>query len=100
MNDEESQKISRLKDQVKLHYKSALFKNIQKQIMSALKRNRNQLDKTFIEATPKRLHKKLGGDQFRGSKYRGVSKNKSKWQVSSIITFNIIIIDDDHGQSE
>jgi hypothetical protein len=40
-NDEESQKLNRLKDQLKLYNKSTLFKNIQKQIMSALKRNNN-----------------------------------------------------------
>lgn len=54
------------------------------------------MESVFIEATPKRLHNKLGGNNFRGSKYRGVSKNKNKWQVS--IYFQLFnFLDDDHG---
>ena len=40
---------------------------------------------------------------FRGSRYRGVSKNKNKWQVSQhsyLILTSTILIDDDHDQSE
>jgi hypothetical protein len=38
-----------------------------------------------IEAKPKRCTKLLRGQQFRGSKFRGVSKNKSKWQMMIMI---------------
>lgn len=65
--------------------------------MNAISKNKFKLDSVFIEATPKRLHNKLGGSNFRGSKYRGVSKNKNKWQVS-IILFPYFILDDDNGQ--
>lgn len=34
-----------------------------------------------ITAKPKRNHLNISQSGFRGSSYRGVSKNKSKWQV-------------------
>ena len=41
------------------------------------------LKKYVLEAKPKRIHNNVGVDKFRGSRFRGVSKNKNKWQVSS-----------------
>lgn len=38
-----------------------------------------------VEAKPKRLHAKVGGNGFRGSQFRGVSKNKFKWQMMIMI---------------
>lgn len=40
------------------------------------------LEAMIIKAKPKRNHQNLNTDGFRGSSYRGVSKNKSKWQVT------------------
>lgn len=60
------------------------------------------MSKTIIDAKPKRPHHNMGADMFRGSRYRGVSKNKNKWQVSSnqTILFDLFFysIDDDHDQ--
>lgn len=39
----------------------------------------------ILEEKPKRLHAKVGGSNFRGSQYRGVSKNKFKWQMMIMI---------------
>jgi hypothetical protein len=73
-----------------------LFQKNRKEILNAIRKNRFKMESVFIEATPKRLHNKLGGNNFRGSKYRGVSKNKNKWQVS--IYFQLFnFLDDDHG---
>ena len=44
----------------------------------------SNMSKIIIEAIPKKCHGKSGGNSFRGSKYRGVSRNKNKWQVSKI----------------
>jgi hypothetical protein len=44
----------------------------------------SNMNKIIIEAIPKKCHGKSGGNSFRGSKYRGVSRNKNKWQVSKI----------------
>ena len=87
--DEYDQKVEKLRDQLKLHYGSHLFKTNLKQINNALKKNKEQMHINLIEATPKRIHQKLGGGEFRGSKYRGVSKNKSKWQVSIIVIIDL-----------
>lgn len=38
-----------------------------------------------IDAKPKRAHDRVGGNGFRGSQYRGVSKNKFKWQMMIMI---------------
>ena len=47
----------------------------------AIKSEKDQ-KKMLIEEKPKRAHQNINGEKFRGSKYRGVSKNKNKWQVS------------------
>ena len=43
------------------------------------------MSKTIIDAKPKRQHMKIGGANFRGSVFRGVSKNKFKWQMMIMI---------------
>ena len=48
------------------------------------------MSKTIIDAKPKRPHHNMGADMFRGSRYRGVSKNKNKWQVSSNFQYSIL----------
>ena len=49
-----------------------------KQLRTAIKNNKEGLDFIMIAAKPKRRLAKTE----RGSKYRGVSKNGKKWQVS------------------
>lgn len=41
--------------------------------------------KYIIDAKPKRPHHNFGTNEFRGSKYRGVSRNKNKWQMMIMI---------------
>ncbi len=48
------------------------------------------METILIHQKHKKAHKKLGKDAFRGSMYRGVSRNKSKWQVSIIIFYHKI----------
>jgi len=50
-------------------------------LCKAIKSEKDQ-KKMLIEEKPKRAHQNINGEKFRGSKYRGVSKNKNKWQVS------------------
>jgi hypothetical protein len=65
----------------------------------------SNMNKIIIEAIPKKCHGKSGGNSFRGSKYRGVSRNKNKWQVSKHFLFSLshlfltflYSIDDDHA---
>ena len=63
----------------------------------------SNMNKIIIEAIPKKCHGKSGGNSFRGSKYRGVSRNKNKWQVSNFhsLFYKILYcIDDDHDKSK
>jgi hypothetical protein len=39
----------------------------------------------IIEQKPKRKHRNMNEEKFRGSKFRGVSKNKNKWQMMIMI---------------
>jgi hypothetical protein len=41
----------------------------------------DDFETVLINSKPKKAHKKLGADAFRGSIFRGVSRNKAKWQV-------------------
>lgn len=41
----------------------------------------------LVAAKPKRNHTNVNQQGFRGSIYRGVSKNKNKWQVNNIFQF-------------
>jgi len=71
------------------------------ELLKAIKNEKDQ-KKTIIEEKPKRAHQNINGEKFRGSKYRGVSKNKNKWQVSSfyysLADFIICDLDDDNDQ--
>mgnify|MGYP000935219429 CR=1 FL=1 len=71
--------------------------------MSLLKLNMKQLEfmldsyadepeKILIDAIPKKIHSKIDGDTFRGSKFRGVSRNKNKWQMMIMINQNNIYL--------
>jgi hypothetical protein len=48
-------------------------------------RSEKDMSKTIIDAKPKRPHHNMGANMFRGSRYRGVSKNKNKWQMMIMI---------------
>ena len=52
--------------------------------MKAIQYEKNEL-KYIIDAKPKRPHHNMGTDMFRGSKFRGVSRNKNKWQMMIMI---------------
>jgi hypothetical protein len=47
--------------------------------------NYSKHDQVIIDAKPKRPHQNMGADMFRGSKFRGVSRNKNKWQMMIMI---------------
>jgi len=55
---------------------------VKRELVNSIKVNELDQMRIIIEAKPKRSHQNMGGERFRGSKYRGVSKNKNKWQVS------------------
>jgi hypothetical protein len=59
-------------------------RSIKKELLKAIESQENDED-TIIEAKPKRPHSNMGCDQFRGSKFRGVSRNKNKWQMMIMI---------------
>lgn len=47
--------------------------------------NKSPPDTILIGEKPKRPHHNMGDDSFRGSRFRGVSKNKCKWQMMIMI---------------
>jgi len=54
------------------------------ELLKALKHEQD-LNKIIVDAKPKRIHHNIGGNNFRGSRFRGVSKNKNKWQMMIMI---------------
>ena len=74
----------RLRAQVSKNMSKTQSQLIKKELMKAINNTPNK-DKIIIEAKMKRVHVNMGEDAFRGSKYRGVSRNKNKWQVSNLI---------------
>lgn len=74
----------RLKNQIRQNQSISQFKEVKIELLKALKNEKNS-SKTIIEAKPKRPHQNMGNDKFRGSKFRGVSKNKNKWQMMIMI---------------
>jgi len=60
---------------------------IKTKIEEVIKQNSVDLDKVLIEANiPRKNHNSTESDtNFRGSKYRGPSKNRKKWQVMKMI---------------
>lgn len=54
------------------------FRQVKIELLKAI-RSEKDLAKTIIDAKPKRPHHNMGANMFRGSRYRGVSKNKNKW---------------------
>ena len=58
---------------------------IRDNILEGLKKYHNDTGKVIIEAQlPRKNHNNTKND-FRGSKYRGPSKNRKKWQVMKMI---------------
>lgn len=60
------------------------FRQVKIELLKAI-RSEKDLAKTIIDAKPKRPHHNMGANMFRGSRYRGVSKNKNKWQMMIMI---------------
>ena len=81
--DEDTPMQIRLRNQIKMNSNSKSFKQIRNELFKAIK-NEKDLSKIVIKAKPKRPHHNMGVDNFRGSRFRGVSKNKNKWQVRDL----------------
>ncbi len=64
-----------------------------------MKKEKN-LDKIIIKAKPKKTHMNIGVDKFRGSKFRGVSKNKNKWQMMIMISHKKVYIGAIKGEDQ
>lgn len=58
---------------------------IRDNIMEGIKKYQRDLSKVIIEAQLPRKNHGPTKDDFRGSKYRGPSKNRKKWQVMKMI---------------
>lgn len=58
---------------------------IRDNIMEGIKKYQRDLNKVIIEAQLPRKNHGPTKDDFRGSKYRGPSKNRKKWQVMKMI---------------
>ena len=59
--------------------------DIRNKILQVIRKYQQDLKKIIIEANlPKKNHDKAVNN-FRGSKYRGPSKNRKKWQVMKMI---------------
>lgn len=74
----------RLRNQVRKNHSRMQFRQIKNELLKACK-SENDGEKIIIEAKPKRPHQNMGEDMFRGSKFRGVSRNKNKWQMMIMI---------------
>ena len=73
-----------MRNQIKQNQSVETFREVKLELVKAIK-NEKDTKKTIIEEKPKRAHQNINGEKFRGSKYRGVSKNKNKWQMMIMI---------------
>jgi len=64
------------------------FRVIRKSIMDELDRIDLTKDTVLVHGRYKRPHENVEESGFRGSRFRGVSKNKGKWQVSGYQTYS------------
>jgi hypothetical protein len=74
----------RLRNQIRQNQSVETFREVKLELLKAIK-NEKDTKKIIIEEKPKRAHQNINGEKFRGSKYRGVSKNKNKWQMMIMI---------------
>ena len=74
----------RLRNQVRKNQSRMQFRAIKNELVKAINYEKNGC-KNIIDAKPKRPHQNMGEDLFRGSKFRGVSRNKNKWQMMIMI---------------
>lgn len=48
------------------------------------------MNEIVVFSSKKKDHQNINASTFRGSQYRGVSKNKNKWQVTLFISYGIL----------
>jgi hypothetical protein len=73
------------------------FKERRSELVSILQGQQPESEKIIISSKPKKNNANMSTQGFRGSSYRGVSKNKNKWQVIYLHFFKLLL-DDDHGK--
>ena len=87
--DEEKCKLQLLKlvDQLHASLDRELYETFRKELADYIKQQIKLGYKNIviIDAKEKRLHQRRKATEFRGSVYRGVSKNKFKWQMMIMI---------------
>eukprot|EP00347_Sterkiella_histriomuscorum_P016005 403354863 len=71
---------SQIKQSIQGETQTETFKERRKELIAKL---RDCMDdkQTLVHAKPKRNHSNVNQEGFRGSMFRGVSKNKNKWQM-------------------
>ena len=82
-SDEETCKTQLIKIRLQLHANldDESYRSCRGEILDVVTKHQraNAMNAIVIDSKPKRAHDKVGGNNFRGSQYRGVSKNKFKW---------------------
>ena len=74
----------RLRNQIRQNQSIEQFREVKLELLKSIKNEKDTL-KIIIDEKLKRAYQNINGDKFRGSKYRGVSKNKNKWQMMIMI---------------
>ena len=69
-----------LRGQLEKNMTRMQFRKSKKELLKAISIEDDE-QKLIIEAKPKKPNQSMSEDAFRGSRYRGVSKNKNKWQM-------------------
>ena len=64
---------------------SSHFTSIRDKILEGMEGYVNDKEQVIIEATQRLKLQKTESTEFRGSSYRGPSKNRNKWQVMKMI---------------
>lgn len=88
-SDEETCKTQLIKIRQQLHANldEESYRSCRGEILDLVRKHQHAhaMGAIVIDAKPKRAHDRVGGNGFRGSQYRGVSKNKFKWQMMIMI---------------
>lgn len=88
-SDEETCKTQLIKIRQQLHANldDESYRSCRGEVLDLVRKHQHAhaMGAIVVDAKPKRAHDRVGGNGFRGSQYRGVSKNKFKWQMMIMI---------------
>lgn len=94
--------LENVRRQVINQWNEQLYSRIKLQLKVIIreKRRQNKMNNIIISARPKELPRDFAQTRFRGSRHRGVSRNKNKWQMMFMLHRSRIYVGALHSEEE